>query len=110
MKRTSNRRGYTCEWEIIDDKIFLTSIVGFFEEDVPNTVLFPEDCDCTASDIDNDEYCKNPLDRDFSLPGYLEKQVVELTDKRLRETYFSMKQDISSEGIDGQQTNAAPTN
>lgn len=83
-------------------------LVALFEEDIPNEIMYP-DCDCgTAYTLD--EYCKNPLDKEFSLPGYLEQQVLEITSKRLLSTYFQIKTDMSNEGIDGQAANSQPTN
>jgi len=83
-------------------------MAAFFEEDVPNSVRFP-DCDCGVS-YTNEEICKNPLDRKFGLPGYLGKQVLELTSQKLLSTYFRIKTDMTSEGIDGQAPNTKPTN
>jgi hypothetical protein len=82
--------------------------VAFFEEDVPNEVLYPE-CGC-GTDVTVEEWCKNPLDKEFPLPGYLEQQVLQLTSQKLLQTYFNLKSDISSEGIDGQAPNTKPTN
>jgi len=39
----------------------------------------------------------------------LEKQVLELTSQKLLSTYFSIKTDMTFEGIDGQAPNAKPT-
>lgn len=83
--------------------------VALFEEDVPNEIMYPE-CGCGNSTVTNEEWCKNPLDKEFALPGYLEKDVLELTSKKLLQTYFSLKTDTSSEGIDGQAPNSKPTN
>lgn len=83
-------------------------LAALFEEDIPNEIMYP-DCDCgTAYTLD--EYCKNPLDKEFSLPGYLEQQVLEITSKKLLTTYFRVKTDMSNEGIDGQAVNSQPTN
>jgi len=49
--------------------------VALFEEDIPNEILYPE-CDCGIK-IPLEERCKNPLDKEFPLPGYLEKQVMD---------------------------------
>lgn len=84
------------------------TISAFFEEDVPSDMLYPE-CDC-GSNINVDDYCKNPLDREFSLPGYLEKQVLELTSQKLLNTYFRIKTDLTEDGIDSQAPNSKPTN
>ena len=83
--------------------------VAFFEEDVDNEIMYPE-CGCGSPEYTIDEICKNPLDKEFPLPGYLEQQVLELTSKKLLQTYFSIKTDISQEGLDGQAPNSKPTN
>lgn len=82
--------------------------VALFEEDVPNTILFP-DCDCGIQ-YTLEQLCLNPLDKEFALPGYLEQQVLELTSKKLLTTYFQIKSDVSQDGIDGQSPNSKSTN
>jgi hypothetical protein len=82
--------------------------VAFFEEDVPNNIMYPENCDC-GKEYTTDEICINPLDKKFAIPGYLESQVLEMTSKKLLSTYFSLKTDISADGIDGQAPNTKPT-
>jgi hypothetical protein len=82
--------------------------VALFEKDVPNEIMYPE-CGC-GTNVTDEEWCKNPLDKEFALPGYLEKDVLELTSKKLLQTYFSIKTDVSQEGIDGQSPNSKPTN
>ncbi len=66
--------------------------------------MFP-DCDC-GKEYTLDELCKNPLDKNFALPGYLEKQVLELTSQKLLNTYYRLKTDLSSDSVDGQAPNA----
>jgi len=83
-------------------------LTAFFEEDVSNDIMFPE-CDC-GNNFNLDDYCKNPLDKEFSLPGYLEQQALAMTSQKLLTTYFNIKTDMSNEGIDGQALNAQPTN
>lgn len=83
--------------------------VALFEEDVPNEIMYPE-CGCGNSTVTDEEWCKNPLDKEFALPGYLEQQVLELTSKKLLSTYFNVKTDTSQEGIDGQSPNSKSTN
>jgi hypothetical protein len=86
----------------------LIRMSAFFEDDVSNEILFPE-CGCgTAYTLD--ELCQNPLDRKFSLPGYLQKQVMDLTTARLLNTYFRIKTDLTTDGVDGQSPNTKPTN
>lgn len=82
--------------------------VALFEEDVENEIMYPE-CGCGTPKYDVDEICKNPLDKEFALPGYLEQQVLQLTSQKLLSTYFNIKTDTSEEGIDGQATNSKPT-
>lgn len=83
--------------------------VALFEEDVENEIMYPE-CGCGTPDYTVEEICKNPLDKEFALPGYLEQQTLELTSKKLLSTYFNVKTDTSQEGIDGQSKNSKPTN
>jgi hypothetical protein len=79
-------------------------IAAFFEEDVPNEIMFSE-C-CCNDNINDDEYCKNPLDKEYGCPGYLEKQVLELTSQKLLNTYFRLKTDLTDDAVDGQAVNA----
>jgi hypothetical protein len=83
--------------------------VALFEEDVQNEIMYPE-CGCGTPEYTVDQICKNPLDKEFALPGYLEQQVLQLTSQKLLSTYFNIKTDISQEGIDGQAPNSKPTN
>ncbi len=83
-------------------------ISALFETDVPNEVMFPE-CGCGGIEYTDEEWCKNPLDKPYSLPGYLEKQVLELTSQKLLGTYFRIKTDQTSEGVDGQAPNSTNT-
>jgi hypothetical protein len=79
-------------------------LVALFEEDVPNSIMYP-DCDCGNSKSTVEDLCKNPLDKEAPVPGYLEKQVLELTSQKLLSTYFRLKTDITSDGLDGQAPN-----
>ena len=79
-------------------------ITAYFTNDIPNEIIF-SDC-CCGDNYDLEELCKNPLDKQFPLPGYLKKQVLELTSQKLLSTYFSLKTDMSAEGIDGQSPNS----
>jgi hypothetical protein len=84
-------------------------LVAFFEEEVDNNIMYPE-CGCGGTEYTLDDVCKNPLDKEFILPGYLEQQVLELTSRKLLATYFNIKTDISQDGVDGQAPNTKPTN
>lgn len=77
----------------------LSRISAFFEQDVPNTITYG----CTSvTPIDLTEYCKNPLDKEYGVPGYLEKQVLELTSQKLLQTYFRINDDKTSDNKDDQ--------
>jgi len=96
---------------ILNDYLYVTNpllqkarISAFFEEDVVNEIMYPE-CDCGSPQPTDEEWCKNPLDKEFALPGYLEKQVLELTSQKLLQTYFSLKTDLTSNGLEGQSPN-----
>ena len=80
-------------------------LVALFEEDVPNAIMYPE-CGCGTPDYTPEQLCVNPLDKESPVPGYLEKQVLELTSQKLLSTYFRLKTDITSDGVDGQAPNA----
>jgi len=80
-------------------------LVALFEEDIPNSIMYPE-CGCGSPEYTSEELCKNPLDKESPVPGYLEKQVLELTSQKLLSTYFRLKTDITSDGVDGQAPNA----
>lgn len=79
--------------------------VALFEQDIPNELMYPE-CGCGTAQVSDEDWCKNPLDKSYSLPGYLEKQVLELTSQKMLATYFKIKSDVSQDGIDGQAINA----
>ena len=76
----------------------LARISAFFEEDVPNTITYG----CTSVPVTDEEYCKNPLDKEYGVPGYLEKQVLELTSQKLLQTYFRINDDKTSDNKDDQ--------
>ncbi len=83
-------------------------MAALFEEDIPNEIMFP-DCNC-GTEYTVEDLCKNPLDKEFSLPGYLQEQTLSLVSQKLLNTYFRLKTDMSSDQIDGQAPNTKPTN
>jgi hypothetical protein len=76
-------------------------IAALFEEDVPNSIMFP-DCNCKEAALVNNDFCKNPLDKEFFCPGYLEKQVLDLASQKLLNTYFRLDDDKTSDNKDDQ--------
>lgn len=96
---------------ISDDYLYITNpmvqrvrIAALFEEDVPNELRYPE-CDCGGLPS-IDDYCKNPLDKESFIPGYLEKQVLQMTSETLLRTYFGIKSDVQLNGVDEQGANS----
>lgn len=77
-------------------------LVAFFEHDIPNETMYPENCDCGSQGPTDEEWCKNPLDKPYSVPGYLEKQVLELTSQKLLTTYFKINDDKTQDNKDDQ--------
>lgn len=79
-------------------------LVAMFDEIVSNDIMYPECCCGVEPSVE--DFCKNPLDKEFSLPGYLKTQVLTLTSQKLLQTYFNIKTDIANNGIDGQAPNS----
>lgn len=96
---------------ITNDYLYITNplvttarLVALFTEDIPNEVIYPEGCDC-GNTVSDEDWCMNPLDKPFNLPQYLEKQVKDLVNQSLINTYFRQKTDVSDEGLDEQAIN-----
>lgn len=83
-------------------------LAACFEQEVPNEVMYPES-GCGGCGPTDEDWCMNPLDKPFSLPGYLEKQVLDLTSQKLLSTFFQLKTDVASDNLDGQAPNVPPT-
>lgn len=76
---------------ILDDYLYVSNpliekvrLAALFEEDVPNELRYGADCDDCKT---NSEWCLNPLDRESFIPGYLERQVLDLVSQKLLSTY-----------------------
>jgi len=96
---------------VSNDYLYITNpmiqavrIAALFEEDIPSELRYPE-CGCGIPSVSDEDWCKNPLDRESFVPGYLEKQVLELTSQKLLSTYFRIKSDLTQDNIDGQAPN-----
>jgi hypothetical protein len=76
-------------------------ISALFEEDVPNDIMYPE-CGCGGYEPSVEDICKNPLDKEYALPGYLQNQVLALTSQKLLSTYFRLNDDKTSDNKDDQ--------
>jgi hypothetical protein len=93
---------------ISNDYLYVTNadlksvrLAAFFEEDIPNFIMYPE-CGCGNQGVTDEDWCKNPLDKEFALPGYLEKQVLELASQKLLSTYFRLRADVIQNNVDEQ--------
>jgi len=93
---------------IMNDYLYISNplmkairMAALFEEDVPNELMYPG-CDCGSPEVSNDDWCKNPLDKESYVPGYLEKQILELTSQKLLSTYFRINDDKTSDNKDDQ--------
>ena len=96
---------------ISDNYLYVTNpdikavrLVAMFEDDVPNDVLYPE-C-CCGIEVPIGDFCINPLDKQYAIPGYLKTQVLQMTSQKLLSTYFNLKQDIANQGLEGQSPNS----
>lgn len=72
---------------------------AFFEDEVPNDILFP-DCDCSATkDADP---CMSDLDKEFRCAPHLMEAVKSMTHKKLLEIYFNVPMDRTTNNSDEQ--------
>jgi hypothetical protein len=101
---------------ILNDYLYVSNpllqgirIAAFFEQEISNEIMYPE-CGCGTPQATDEDWCKNPLDKEFALPGYLEQPVLQLTSQKLLSTYFNIKTDMTQDGVDGQAPNSKPTN
>lgn len=73
---------------VYDDRIYIS------DSDIENIDIFAYfDDDFNVNDYSackktDDTSCVNPLDKEFAIPSYLEKQVVDLVNETLNKTYF----------------------
>jgi hypothetical protein len=63
--------------------------------------MYPE-CGCGGYEPSVEDICKNPLDKEYALPGYLQNQVLALTSQKLLSTYFRLNDDKTSDNKDDQ--------
>ena len=95
---------------ISNDYLYVTNpliekvrMVAFFTDDVSNELMYGQcGCNNTAS---TEDLCKNPLDKEFNLPSYLEKQVLDMVKETLAKTYFATREDFSNDGLNTQSPN-----
>lgn len=91
---------------IVDGYLYISNplllkvrIAALFEDDLSPEVRYSGKCE---EDVTDEEWCMNPLDREYACPGYLEKQVLELTSQKLLSTYFRITEDKTQNNNDEQ--------
>ena len=89
---------------VTDPNVTKIKLVAYFQEFVPNEILYPEDCDCGKT-VTIEEKCKNPLDREFKCPQYLIQDAIGMTSRSLLQTYFRIPEDRQADNADGQAVN-----
>lgn len=90
---------------VTDPDIRAVRVSAAFKDDLPSEILYNSDCGCGASSLPKEEICKNPLDREFKIPPSIEDVLIREVSNVLRNTYFSIKADVSSNKMDGQAPN-----
>jgi hypothetical protein len=82
---------------ISDENVEYLDITAYFDEDIN-----PRDYStCIQS---SDESCINPLDKEFAIPSYLEKQLKDLVNETLNKTYFRHVVDPQTNNKDEEQS------
>lgn len=77
------------------------NMTALFEEDVPNSLLCPDDCECKdLSDENNCDPCLNPLDKEFKCPGFLQSAVKTLVSNDLLRRFFNLPVERTSNNND----------
>lgn len=83
---------------ISDSNIEFVDVLAYFDDD-----FNPADystCKRNAEDLS----CVNPLDREFPIPSYLEKQLIDLANETLNKTYFRTIPDAQTNARDEQKS------
>lgn len=66
---------------ISDENIEYVTVIAYFDDDFKQEELSA----CYKGESDE---CINPLDKEFPIPSYLEKQLIDLVNENLNKTYF----------------------
>lgn len=75
-------------------------IRAHFEDDIPEELLYPQNCDACQSS--GPAPCTNPLDLEFRHAGYLADPIATMVRQRLLESYFRLNDDKSTDAKDDQ--------
>lgn len=82
---------------ISDPSIEFVDMLAYFDED-----FSPQDYSTCYKGVD--QSCINPLDREFPIPAYLEKQLIDLANETLNKTYFRLIPDHQTNARDEQKS------
>ena len=82
---------------VSDESIEFVDVLAYFDDDFDPAIY----SSCYKGP---DMSCVNPLDREFPVPSYLEKQLLDLVDEKLMKTYFRHIVDKQSNNKDEEQS------
>lgn len=74
-------------------------VSAYFEDEVPNSILFP-DCDCGTTQ--NEDPCISDLDKEFKSAPHLMEAIKTMTHQKLMQIYFQLPKDSTDNDSDEQ--------
>jgi hypothetical protein len=106
MLKLKHRKDETYYW-IQNEYIYTTNpdlkalrVRLYIEDDIPAEIANPDCEECRDKKIEVD--CTNPYDKDFKIPGFLEKDVVDMTSQKLLGVYHKIQTDHTQDNLDSQ--------
>jgi hypothetical protein len=82
---------------VSDENVEFIDLIAYFDEDFNPATL-------SACGKSQDTSCINPLDKEFPIPSYLEKQLIDLVSETLNKTYFRHLADPQTNAKDEQKS------
>lgn len=82
---------------VTDSDVEYIDLIAYFDEDFNAAEL----SECYKGE---DDSCLNPIDKEFPIPSYLEKQLIDLTNETLMKTYFRQIADPQTNAKDEQKS------
>lgn len=86
---------------VTNSELRAVKISLYLEEDLPTEIKYPK-CDACSVVVTTDNCPVNPYDEEFKAPGYLEEDILNMTSKKLLETYNKIPTDKTSDNSDDQ--------
>lgn len=103
--RLNNLKSATYYW-ILNGYLYTSNpeikairITAYFEEDVPREIMHPSCEECKNTETED---CLNPYDEEFKAPGFLEKDIIDMTSQKLLGSYHKLQTDQTSNDKDDQ--------